>query len=142
MRLFYLTAILLTLLCACAEKPLEAQRRSRDEKIVQAIWTSASKVSSPEEIIGTWISEKGDLPKGFDVISYDMTFGAGGGSFSQVSKDGATGLPFEYEIRQSKLYASTAGPPLEEWAEIRKFKMLMLKKTKNIIFVFRKVKGN
>jgi hypothetical protein len=134
--------VLLCLLAACAEKPLEAQRRSRDEKVVQTLWSSASKVSSTEEILGTWISEKGDLPKGFDVKGYYMTFGAGGGSFSQESKEGTTGLPFEYEIRQSKMYASTAGPPLEEWAEIRKYKMLMLKKSKNTIFVFRKAKGN
>lgn len=134
--------VLLSLLTACAEKPLEVQRRSRDEKVVQTLWSSASKISSSGEILGTWISEKGDLPKGFDVKGYYMTFGAGGGSFSQESKEGTTGLPFEYEIRQSKLYASTAGPPLEEWAEIRKYKMLMLKKSKGTIFVFRKAKGN
>jgi hypothetical protein len=142
MKLFSLTVILLSLLTACAEKPLEVQRRSRDEKVVQALWSSATKVSSSEGIVGTWKSEKGDLPKGFDVKSYYMTLGAGGGSFSQESKEGTTGLPFEYEVRQSKLYASTAGPPLEDWAEIRQYKMLLLKKSKNTIFVFRKANGN
>jgi len=140
MKLPYLI-LLLGLLTACAEKPLEAQRRSRDEKVVQALWSSASKVSSSGEILGTWISEKGDLPKGFDVKGYYVTFGAGGGSFSQESKDGTTGLPFKYEIRQSELYGSTSGPPLEKWAEIRKYKTLLLEKTKNTIFVFRRTKS-
>ena len=109
-----------------------------------AMWELATKVSSSEEIVGTWVSEKGDLPKGWDVKkdSYYMTFEkSGGGSFSQVTKDGATGLPFEYQIKQSKLYASTAGPPLTEWGEIRKYKTLMLQKSKDSISVFREAKS-
>ena len=144
MKQTILMAIILLLFCGCGEKPLEAQRSSRDEKSMQAMWKLASQVSSSEEIVGTWVSEKGDLPKGWDVKndSYYMTFGKnGGGSFSQVSKDNATGLPFEYEIKQSKLFASTAGPPLLDWGEIRKYKKLVLQKSKDSITIYREAKA-
>lgn len=138
MKWFSLIIMLLSLLTACTEKPLEAQRRSRDEKIVQTLWSSATKVSSSEEIVGTWMSEKGDLPKGFNVKSYTMSFGRGGGlSINQETKAGTIGLPFEYQIKQSKLYVATAGPPFSEWGELRRYKMLLLKKSKDSITVFR-----
>ena len=137
MRLSVL-AIILMIIFGCKEKPFEAIRSSRDEKVVQEMWKTATPVA-PKDVIGTWVSEKGDLPAGFNVKSYYITFGNnGGGSFSQISKDGATGLPFEYEIEKSKLYASTSGPPLEEWEELRKYKMLILSKNKIGITVYRK----
>ena len=143
MRWIIFMIIILPLICSCSKKPLETKRFFRDEKAVQTMWKLAARVASSEEIVGTWISEKSDLPKGFDVKSYAMSFGKdGGGSFSQETKDGTTGLPFDYQIKQSKLYGSTAGPPLSEWGEIRKYKMLMLNKTNNGIFVFRKATSN
>jgi len=143
MKQVFLLVIIILLSCGCQEKPIEDQRYFRDERAVQAMWNSAVQVKFSTEIVGTWISTKGDLPKDFDVQSYDMSFGKdGGGSFTQVSKDGATGLPFAYEIRQSKLFASTAGPPLDEWGEVRKYKGLMLMKSKDKTTVFRQAKGN
>jgi hypothetical protein len=140
MKQIILMAFILLLFCGCSEKPLEAQRSSRDEKSIQAMWNLATKISSSEEIVGTWVSQKGDLPKGWDPKndSYYMTFGkSGGGSFTQVTKDGATGLPFEYEIKQSKLFASTAGPPFSDWGEVRRYKKLIFLKIKDSITVYR-----